>query len=180
MTLSRKLGLYGAGTMLAVVSLAFAAQEGPGILFPDWSEPTKGTFENPAAELGKKATDSRPWSITTYTSSIEGKVLDGKPLTVVGEIVDLSCYLQVGKRGDKHRECGQLCAEQGQPIGLLTEDGSLFLLMDEEHNPRRDGQTAFRKAAIENMAYVVTINGTYSEVAGQKALYVQGFETGAE
>lgn len=174
---SRKIGLSGAGALLAVVSLAFAAQQGPGILFPDWSEPTKGTWDNPAAELGKKVPDSRPWSVTTYTSSIEGKVLEGKPITVVGEIVDLSCYLQVGKRGDKHRDCGQKCAEQGQPIGLLTEDGSLFILMDEEHNPRRDGLTNFRKAAIENMAYVVTVHGTFSEVAGQKALYVQGYLT---
>lgn len=177
MNLARKYGPYVAGTLLAVVSLAFAAQQGPGILFPDWSEPTKGTFDNPAAELGKKVPDSRPWSVTTYTSSIEGKVLDGKPMTVVGEIVDLSCYLQVGKRGDKHRDCGQKCAEQGQPIGLLTEDGSLFILMDEEHNPRRDGLTNFRKAAIENMAYIVTVHGTFSEVAGQKALYVQGYLT---
>jgi hypothetical protein len=175
MNLARKYGPYVAGTLLAVVSLAFAAQQGPGILFPDWSEPTKGTYEEPAAELGKKASGSRPWSITTYTSAIEGKVLEGKPMTVVGEIVDLSCYLQVGKRGDKHRDCGQKCAEQGQPIGLLTEDGSLFILMDEEHNPRRDGLTNFRKAAIENMAYVVTVHGTFSEVAGQKALYVQGY-----
>jgi hypothetical protein len=177
MNRSRKIGLYGAGALLAVVSLAFAAQQGPGILFPDWSEPTKGTWDNPAAELGKKVPDSRPWSVTTYTSSIEGKVLEGKPMTVVGEIVDLSCYLQVGKRGDKHRDCGQKCAEQGQPVGLLTQDGSLFILMDEEHNPRRDGLTNFRKAAIENMAYIVTVHGTFSEVAGQKALYVQGYLT---
>jgi hypothetical protein len=177
MNLARKYGPYVAGTLLAVVSLAFAAQQGPGILFPDWSDPTKGTYEEPAAELGKKVAGSRPWSITTYTSAIEGQVLEGKPMTVVGEIVDLSCYLQVGKRGDKHRDCGQKCAEQGQPIGLLTEDGSLFILMDEEHNPRRDGLTNFRKAAIENMAYVVTVHGTFSEVAGQKALYVQGYLT---
>ena len=177
MRITRMYGLYGAGAMLVVASLAFAAQQGPGILFPDWSEPTKGSWDEPAAELGKKASESRPWSVTTYTSAIEGKVLDGKPISVVGEIVDLSCYLQVGKRGDKHRDCGQKCAEQGQPVGLLTEDGSLFILMDEEHNPRRDGLTNFRKSAIENMANIVTVHGTYSEVAGQKALYVQGYVT---
>ena len=177
---ARKYGSVAAVALLTLVSLAFVAQDGPGILFPDWSEPTKGTYDEPAAELGKKVTDSRPWSITTYTSAIEGKVLDGKAMTVVGEIVDLSCYLQVGKRGDKHRDCGQKCATQGQPIGLLAEDGSLFMLMDEEHNPRRDGMTAFRKAAIENMANVVTVHGTFSEVAGQKALYVQGYLTEAK
>ena len=67
----------------------------------------------------------------------------------------------------------------GQPIGLLAKDGTVFILMDEEHNPRRDGLTNFRKAAIENMANVVTVHGTFSEVAGQKALYVQGYVRGA-
>ncbi len=53
---------------------------------------------------------SQPWSVTTVTSSIEGKTLKGEPITAVGEVVDLSCYLQVGKHGDKHRDCGQKCA----------------------------------------------------------------------
>ncbi len=167
--------LYCASAALVAVSAAFAYQQGPGILFPDWSPPTKGTYKEPAAELGKKASGAQPWTVTTYASAIEGKVLEGKPLTVVGEVVDLSCYMQVGKHGDKHRDCGQKCARQGQPIGLLTEDGSLFTLIDEEHNPRRDGLTTFRQQAIDNMAYVVTVHGTFTEVAGQKALFVQGY-----
>jgi hypothetical protein len=44
----------------------------------------------------------------------------------------------------------------------------------EEHNSRRDGLTTFRKQAIEHMAHIVQVNGTYSEVEGQKAIYVQG------
>ena len=49
--------------------------------------------------------------------------------TVVGEIIDLSCYLQVGKHGDKHRDCGQKCVRNGQPVGLLTEDGAVYMLI---------------------------------------------------
>lgn len=162
-----------AGGVLLVVGVALAADAAKGILFPDWSKPTKGTFAAPAAEIGKKP--AQPWSVTTVTSSIDGKPLPGKPISVVGEIIDLSCYLQVGKHGDKHRDCGQKCARNGQPIGLLTEDGTVYTLMDEEHDPRRDGMTAFRQAAIDNMAYIVRVHGTYSEVAGQKAIYVQGF-----
>ena len=59
------------GTLLAGVSLAFV--QGQGILFPDWSKPTKGTFEAPAAELGKKVRETQPWSITTVASSIEAR-----------------------------------------------------------------------------------------------------------
>jgi hypothetical protein len=108
-------------------------------------------------------------------AGVDGKPLAGKVVTLVGEIVDYSCYLQLGKHGTKHRDCGQKCLRNGMPIGLLTKDGKLYLLMEEEHDQRRDGLTNFRDSAIENMAYVMEVSGTLSEVEGQKALYVRGF-----
>ncbi|HEV3165556.1 MAG TPA: hypothetical protein VGZ22_16130 [Isosphaeraceae bacterium] len=171
MSKSKKFSLLGAGAVLVAASLAFQSK---GILFPDWSKPTKGTYATPSAEIGKKAQAAQPWSVTTVTSSIEGKTLPGKPVSLVGEIIDLSCYLQVGKHGDKHRDCGQKCARNGQPVGLLLQDGTVYTLIDEEHDQRRDGLTTFRQQAVDNMANIVTVNGTLSEVEGQKAIYVQG------
>src|SRR5581483_6576604 len=170
MTKSMKsLSLLGTGLVLAAISLAFA--EGKGILNPDWSKPTKGTYAAPAAEIGKQAKAAQPWSVTTVTSSINGKPVKGEPVTVVGEIIDLSCYLQVGKHGDKHRDCGQKCVRNGQPVGLLLEDGTVYMLMDEEHNPRRDNETHFREQAVEMMAHVVTVHGTLTDIDGHKAVY---------
>ena len=60
---------------------------------------------------------------------------------------------------------------------MLTADGTVYLLCDEEHDPRRDGLTAFRLAAIEQMAHIVTVHGTATDVGGQKAIFVQGFLT---
>ena len=160
--------------LLLVGGGSLAAAKGTRILFREWSGPTAGSYNKPSGELGKKATARRPWSLETVASSIDGKPLNGKPISAVGEIVDLSCYLQVGKHGDKHRGCGQKCVANGQPVGLLTKDGSIYTLIDEEHNARRDGLTTFRKQAIEHMAHIVTVNGTLSVVDGQKAIYVQG------
>ncbi len=162
-----------AAGVLVTASLAFVSQS--GILFPEWSKPTKGEYGKPAEAIGKKVTDKQPWSVTTVTSAIEGKTLKGEAKTVVGEVVDLSCYLQVGKHGDKHRDCGQKCAKNGEPIGLLAQDGALYTLIAEEHNPRRDGLTTLREKLIDQMAYVIEVTGTASEVQGQKVLYVQGF-----
>ena len=161
--------------LLVVAGLAGAAAT-KGILFPDWSKPTKGTYKEPASDVGKKVSAEHPWSVTTVESSIMGKPVEGKTTTVVGEIIDMSCYLQVGKHGDKHRECGQKCIKNGQPVGLLTEDGSVYMLIDEEHNPRRDGLTDFRKQAVELMAHIVTVHGTLTDVDGHKTLFVQGSE----
>lgn len=169
----KKVVTLAAAAVLAAGTVAVAQKK--GILFPDWSKPSKGTYQMPHGEMGTKSSADEPWTTTTMASSIEGKPLQGKPFTAVGEIVDMSCYLQVGKHGDKHRDCAQKCVRNGQPVGLLTQNGTLYWLIDEEHDPRRDGLTAFRQAAIDHMAHVMTVNGTYSEVKGQKALYVRGY-----
>jgi hypothetical protein len=136
--------------------------------------PDKGTFDAPAGKLSAKPTAA--WSATTVAAGVNGKPLPGKLVTLVGEIVDYSCYLQLGKHGTKHRDCGQKCLRNGQPIGLLAKDGTLYLLMEEEHDQRRDGlTTSFRQAAIDAMANVMEVSGTLSEVSGQRAVYVQGF-----
>ncbi|HEX7376539.1 MAG TPA: hypothetical protein VF278_05475 [Pirellulales bacterium] len=157
-----------------VLIAGLAADHGKGILFPDFSPPTAGSHDKPAAEIGKKVSAEQPWSVTTVTSSIKGKPVSGKPVNLVGEIIDISCYLQVGKHGDKHRDCGQKCARHGQPIGLLTKDGDVYTLIDEEHDPRRDGDTGVRAQLIDHMAEVVRVHGTATEVAGQKAIYITG------
>lgn len=173
MSKPKTLSLLGVSALLVAASLAFVAQR--GILFPDFSEPTKGSATKPAMQIGKKVAPNQPWSVTTVTSAIQGKTLKGTPITAVGEVIDLSCYLQVGKHGDKHRDCGQKCAKNGEPIGLVTDDGTIYTLIAEEHNPRRDGLTTLRDKLIEQMAYVIQVQGTLSEVDGQRVIYLQGF-----
>jgi hypothetical protein len=152
--------------------LVIAGASAMDILNPQMA-PEKGTFDAPFGKLGKKTKEA--WSQTTVAAGVDNKPLPGKVVTLVGEIVDFSCYLQLGKHGAKHRDCGQKCLKAGMPIGLLTKDGTLYLLMEEEHDPRRDGTTNFRDAAIENMAYVMEVTGTLSEVSGQRALFVRGY-----
>ena len=145
---------------------------GPGIYNRDM-DPAKGTYEAPGGKVGEKPQTT--WSGTTYEASVKGNPLPGKVVTLVGEIIDVSCYLQLGKHGAKHRDCAQKCMRNNQPIGLLLEDGEVVLLMEEEHHPRRDAQTNLREKLIEQAAEIVEVTGTRTEVGGQQALYVQGF-----
>jgi hypothetical protein len=132
-----------------------------------------GSYDKPMGKLGTKP--AAPWSATTVGASVDGKPNPAKEATLVGEIVDFSCYLQVGKHGEKHRSCAQKCFTAGQPIGLMTSDGSLYMLMEEEHDPRRDGLTDFRKTAIDHAGHIMEVTGTQSSHAGYKALYVHGY-----
>lgn len=154
---------------LACISFAGSAAD---ILFPNMT-PEKGSYDKPAGTLGEKA--KTPWSGTTVAAAVDGKPLPGKVVTVVGEIIDLSCYTSLGKHGTKHRDCGQKCLKNGAPIGLLAKDGTIYLVFEEEHDQRRDGLTNFRQAAIEHMAYVMEVTGTLSVVEGMKTLHVRGF-----
>ncbi|HLH44792.1 MAG TPA: hypothetical protein VKV74_17525 [Bryobacteraceae bacterium] len=143
------------------------------ILQPQMTVET-GSYAAPAGKLGDKP--DQPWSSTTVGAAVDGKPNPGAMVvTRVGEIVDFSCYLQVGKHGEKHRDCAQKCLRNGQPIGLLTQDGALYMLMEEEHDPRRDGMTNFRQAAIDRAAQIMEVTGTEWSLNGYHALYVHGF-----
>jgi len=47
----------------------------------------------------------------------------------------MACYLSKGSRGASHKACAQLCAKRGVPIGVLTDGGELYLLLDDHNNP---------------------------------------------
>ncbi len=161
-----------AATKAAVTKATTAA--GGGILHPEMAiAPNGGTYEAPMGKMGEKG---EVWSATSMAAGVDGKPQPGKGVTMSGEIVDMSCYLQLGKHGDKHASCGKKCIMAGQPIGLVTKTGDIYLLMDEEHDPRRDGQTsAFRKAAADHIGHIMEVTGTSASHAGSKAIYVQGF-----
>jgi hypothetical protein len=76
-------------------------------------------------------------------------------ISVSGEVVDMSCYLSKGLKGSQHKACAQLCAKKGVPIGLLTDSGDVYLLIDDHNNP--DPYEALKKLA-----------GDKAEVKGKK------------
>ena len=149
-----------------------------GVQHPEL-KPEKGTQQEPAKVLGTMPATT--WSTTTVESAVPDKdgvkaPRKGEVVTLTGEVIDVSCYLQLGKHGAAHKACGQKCAKNGNPIGLLTAEGCVYLLMAEEHHPRRDGDTkSLTDALIEHMADIVKVTGTEASLNGQKALFVSGF-----
>jgi len=129
----------------------------------------------PVAQIGNP--DSTKWTATTYeaaASEANKKVLaSGKPVTVTGEVVDVSCYLQLGKRGEAHIPCGSKCLEHGQPIGLLDKDEKLYILFAEEHHPRRDGLVDLKKVFVPLLAKTVSVTGMETDMKDYHALFVR-------
>lgn len=119
---------------------------------------------------------AQAWTATTIEAAATDankKVLaEAKPLTVTGEVVDVSCYTQLGKRGEGHKACGAACVASGSPAGLLAADGTLYLLMPEPHHPRRDGKASLAKYLSERMAQTLTLSGMASDHGGIHTLFI--------
>jgi hypothetical protein len=172
-TLTLIIAILAAFTLTAQEKKETKKASKSAILHPELTV-ENGTYEKPMATLGMKP--EQPWTATSVAAGVDSKPEPGKPVSVVGEIVDFSCYLQLGKHGEKHRSCGQKCVQNGQPIGVLAQDGTLYMLMPEEHDPRRDGGVDARATASDHMGHIVRVEGTEADVHGYKGIYVQGLK----
>jgi len=116
------------------------------------------------------------WSATTLEAAgndAQKQVLAAaKALTITGEVVDVSCYTQLGKRGPAHKDCGAKCVLNGAPVGIVTADNTLYILMPEPHHPRRDGKVSLAKEYAAKMGDTVTVSGMASEHGGIHTLFI--------
>lgn len=90
--------------------------------------------------------------------------------TWTGEVLDLACYAAHGAHGADHAGCAKKCAEGGQPVGLLTDDGAVVVLAADHE----DG-SAFT-AAKGLAGKKVTVTGSVAETAGIKVVTVKSVQ----
>jgi type 1 fimbria pilin len=58
----------------------------------------------------------------------------GQDVTVTGEVLDMSCYIDHGAIGEKHAACAKKCIASGLPVGIKANDGKTYLLIG-DHKP---------------------------------------------
>ena len=89
--------------------------------------------------------------------------------TLTGEVVDLACYLShpATGRGPGHRKCAETCAKKGIPMGLLTEDKQVFLLLEDHDAPKGYAD------AIGKAAETITVEGEKVTQGGMTGIVVQ-------
>ncbi|MEQ8419583.1 MAG: hypothetical protein RIB64_06210 [Arenibacter algicola] len=87
--------------------------------------------------------------------------------TIKGEVLDMSCYVTQEATGQGHKKCAQACLDKGLPAGILSEDGMVYLLV-EDHN----AADAY-KQAISNAAKTVEVTGKVVEKDGIKSIVVE-------
>ena len=93
---------------------------------------------------------------------------EGKDVTTKGEVLDLACYVSHDQHGEDHAKCATKCVKGGQPMGLLAEDGTVYVLFADH------GDSSAYEMAKEKAGQTVEISGTLSDKSGVKGLTVQG------
>ena len=95
----------------------------------------------------------------------------GKEISVKGELVDMACYMAHEGKGKKHAECGKMCVmKNGSPLGLVTSDGKVYLLVEDHSAPKARKPYAQAK---EMVAETVTVKGDSYERGGVQAIVVE-------
>ena len=84
--------------------------------------------------------------------------------TLTGEVVDMGCWLGHAARGEKHISCATKCLNQGMPMGLLTSNGTLYLVTLDHDNA--DPYNNLKTMAGKN----ATVTGELLTRSGMKAI----------
>jgi len=58
-------------------------------------------------------------------------VASAQEIVVTGEVLDMTCYIANNLSGPDHAECAKVCIRSGEPAGIKTRDGKVYLLTGE-------------------------------------------------
>jgi hypothetical protein len=93
-------------------------------------------------------------------------VLGPQEILVTGEVLDMTCYIASNLSGPDHAKCAKICIRSGEPAGIKTQDGTVYLLTGEP------GHSVNAELA-EYAAQVVTIKGRQTVRDGFAQLQVE-------
>ena len=99
----------------------------------------------------------------------------GKSIEVTGEIIDTWCYFS-GVMGDTdavvgsaHHTCAMWCSAGGIPVGILTEDGTVYMVVKWEGN----AEVADGVALLDVQSHTLTAKGAVYEQDGINYIFVE-------
>ncbi len=107
----------------------------------------------------------------TFLQSFTLPDKDGDEVNLSGEVLDLSCFMASGAKGEGHKQCAASCINNGMPIGLLAADGKVYLLVEDHKN--KDPYQKLKEHAAEQVA----VTGKYFERNGMPAIVIGKVES---
>lgn len=90
-----------------------------------------------------------------------------KEVSIKGEVVDVSCYLHSGAKGEGHKDCAVACATAGGPLGILTSSGKLYVsVLPDDHSAGPNDKLK------DHIAHTVTAKGMVRSKGGVNGIMI--------
>ena len=100
-----------------------------------------------------------------------GQPINGKSVTLTGELTGADCYLSQGLHGASHAFCAKACVSHGSPIVFLAKDGTVYLVLTP-----KDG-LHYPEALLDDLGKPgVTVTANELDSHGIKAISVQSVQ----
>jgi hypothetical protein len=94
-----------------------------------------------------------------------GIPVQGKDVTLKGELTGANCYLSAGLRGHNHAMCAKACVAAGSPVVFIADDGTVYAVLT-----AKDGMPLPPGALDQLGRPGVTVGGSVVTAHGVKAL----------
>ena len=94
----------------------------------------------------------------------------GQLIKITGEIIDTWCYITeiMYAEGTAHHQCAMWCAAGGIPVGILADDGQVYMVLKLEG----DATSVANPAILKIQTHRVTVDGEVYERDGIQYLVV--------
>lgn len=86
---------------------------------------------------------------------------EGERVTITGEFIDTWCYMSGvmggpdATVGSAHHTCAMWCSAGGIPVGILGDDGTVYMVLKVADNPKTNGD----QMLLEMASQTVTADG---------------------
>lgn len=113
-------------------------------------------------------------AVAALTIVSAASAAEGERIKVTGEVIDTWCYLSgvMGGPdavvGSAHHTCAMWCAAGGIPVGLLAEDGTVYMVLKWEGNGDVAGDTL-----LSVQSHVITADGMLHKRDGINYIIVE-------
>ena len=100
-----------------------------------------------------------------------GEPINGKAVTMTGEVTGADCYLSQGEHGEHHALCSKACVSHGGPMVFLAQNGTVYLVLSP-----KDGKPYPSEVLNALGKPGVTVHANELDSHGIKALSIQSVE----
>ncbi len=108
--------------------------------------------------------------VLAATAATPALAAKGERIKITGEVIDSWCYITeiMFSEGSAHHQCALWCAAGGIPVGILGDDGKVYMVLKVED----DATSVANPAILEIQSHQVTVDGELYERDGLNYLVV--------